>query len=79
MIVSERLCLGHPFLEHHVVREIQRRRSILVGKSAQTSAECNKLIMISRVPGYGHLEYLVLGLSCESQHVTLRFNFAGFV
>ena len=32
-----------------------------MGKSAQTSAECNKLIMISRVPGYGHLEYLVPG------------------
>ena len=30
-----------------------------------------KLIMISRVPGYGRLEYLVLGLSCESHHVTL--------
>ena len=28
--------------------------------------------MISRVPGYGHLEYLVSGLSCESQHVTLK-------
>ena len=37
-----------------------------------------KLIMISRVPGYGHLEYLVPGLSCESQHVTLKINFAGF-
>ena len=69
---SERLCLGHPFLKHHVVREIQRRGSSLAGKSAQTSAECYKLIMISRVPGYGHLEYLVLGLSCESQHVTLN-------
>ena len=31
-----------------------------MGKSAQTSAECNKLIMISRVRGYGQLEYLVL-------------------
>ena len=30
-----------------------------------------KLIMISRVPDYGHLEYLVQGLSCESHHVTL--------
>ena len=59
-------------LKHHVVRENKRRRSSLVGKSAQTSAECNKLIRISRVPGYGHLEYLVLGLSCESQHVTLN-------
>ena len=65
-------------LKHHVVREIQRRRSSLVGKSAQTSAECNKLIMISRVPDYGYLEYLVPGLSCESQHVTLKINFVGF-
>ena len=30
-----------------------------------------KLIMVSRVPGYGRLEYLVLGLSCESHHATL--------
>ena len=30
-----------------------------------------KLIIVSRVPGYGHLEYLVLGLSCESHHATL--------
>ena len=38
---SERLCFGHPFLKHHVVREIQLRRlSSLVGKSAQTSVEC---------------------------------------
>ena len=59
-------------LKHHVVRETKRRRSSLVGKSVQTSAECNKLIMVSRVPGYGHLEYLLLGLSCESQHVTLN-------
>ena len=29
--VSERLCLGHPFLKHLVVREMQRRRSSLVG------------------------------------------------
>ena len=40
-------------LKHHVVRETKWRRSSLVGKSAQTSAECNKLIMISCVPGYG--------------------------
>ena len=32
------------------------------------------LIMVSRVPGYGRFEYLVLGLSCESHHVT-KFNF----
>ena len=37
--VSERPCLGHPFFKHHVVQEIQRRRSSLVGKSVQTSAE----------------------------------------
>ena len=49
-----------------------------MGKSVQTSAECNKLIMVSRVPSYGHLEYLVLGLSCESHHVTL-INIVGFV
>ena len=49
-----------------------------MGKSAQTSAECNKLIMVSRVPGYGHLEYLVLGLSCESQRVTLKLILLGF-
>ena len=30
-----------------------------------------KLIMVSRVPGYGHLEYLVLGLSCWSNHSKL--------
>ena len=37
---SERLCLDHPFLKHHVVGEIKQRRSSLVGKSAQTSTEC---------------------------------------
>ena len=36
------------------------------------------LIMVSRVPGYGHLEYLVLGLSCESHHVTL-INIVGLI
>ena len=30
-----------------------------MGKSAQTSAEY-KLIMVSRVPGYGRFEYLVI-------------------
>ena len=30
-----------------------------------------KLIMVSRVPGYGHLEYLVLGLSYGSHHTKL--------
>ena len=32
--------------------------------------QSNKLIMISRVPGYGQPEYLVLEYLCESQHVT---------
>ena len=32
--------------------------------------------MVSRVPGYGHLEYLVLGLSGDCHHVTL-INFVG--
>ena len=59
-------------LKHHALRETKQRRSSLVGKSVQTSAECIKLIMVSRVPGYGHLEYLVPRLSCESQHVTLN-------
>ena len=36
------------------------------------------LIMVSRVSGYGHLEYLVSGLSCESHHVTLT-NFVGLM
>ena len=64
-------------LKHHVVRETKRRRLSLVGKSAQTSAEYNKLIMVSRVPGYGHLEYLVL-----EYHVNLNMlpliNVIGF-
>ena len=34
--------------------------------------------MVSRVPGYGHLEYLVPGLSCESHHVTLKLILLGF-
>ena len=33
--------------------------------------------MVSRVPGYGHLEYLVPGLSCESQHVTIKLSLMG--
>ena len=68
---SERLCLGHPFLKHHVVREIQRRRSSLVGEKCTNLCRVYNLIMVSRVPGYGHLEYLVLGLSCGSHHSKL--------
>ena len=34
LALLEKLCLGHPFLKHHVVREIKRRRSSLAGQSA---------------------------------------------
>ena len=64
-------------LKHHVVRETKRRRSSLVGKSAQTSAECNKLIMVSRVPGYGQLEYLVLEYHVNP-NMLLLINVVGF-
>ena len=47
------------------------------GEKCTNLCRVYKLIMVSRVPGYGHLEYLVLGLSCESHHVTL-INFVGF-
>ena len=49
----------------------------LVGKSAQTSAECNKLIMVSRVPGYGQLEYLVLEYHVNL-NMLLLINVVGF-
>ena len=67
MIVSERLCLGHPFLKHRAVRESSGGDRVLWGKvhkplqSVQTNHG-------SRVPGYGQLEYLVPGLSFESHH-----------
>ena len=32
----------------------------------------------ANVSGYGHFEYLVPGLSCESQHVTLKLILLGF-
>ena len=48
------------------------------GEKYENLRRVYKLIMVSRVPGYGHLEYLVLGLSCESQHVTLKVNSVGF-
>ena len=47
------------------------------GEKCTNLGKVYKLIMVSRVPSYGHLEYLVLGLSCESHHVTL-INFVGF-
>ena len=48
-----------------------------MGKSANL-CRVYKLIMISRVPGYGHLEYLVLGLSRSTHHVTLT-NIVGLM
>ena len=47
------------------------------GEKCANLCRVYKLIMVSRVPGYGQLEYLVLGLSCESHYVTLN-NFVGF-
>ena len=47
------------------------------GEKCANLCRVYNLIMVSRVPGYGHLEYLVPGLSCESHHVTL-INFVGF-
>ena len=41
------------------------------GEKCTNLCRVYKLIMVSRVPGYGHFEYLVLGLSSESHHVTL--------
>ena len=40
------------------------------GEKCTNLCRVYKLIMISRVPGYGQLEYLVLEYHCESQHVT---------
>ena len=38
-----------------------------------------KLIMVTRVPGYGQLEYLVPGLSFESHHHVTLINFVGLM
>ena len=59
--VSERLCLGHPFLKRHVVRDISTEKIESCGEKCANLCRVYKLIMVSRVPGYGHLEYLVLG------------------
>ena len=64
MIVSERLCLGHPFLKHHAVRESSGGDRVLWGKL------CNlyrvyKLIMVNHVLGYGHLEYLEVDINVD--------------
>ena len=48
------------------------------GEQCANLCRVYKLIMVSRVPSYGHLEYVVLGLSCESHHVTL-INIVGFL
>ena len=61
---SERLCLGHLFLKHHVVREIPMEEIESCGEKCSNLCRVYKLIMVSRVPGYGRFEYLVLGLSC---------------
>ena len=78
MIVPERLCLGHPFLKHHAVRESSGGDRVLWEKCTNL-CRVYKLIMISRVPGYGQLEYLVPGLSCESHHHVTLINFAGLM
>ena len=41
------------------------------GEKCANLCRVYKLIMVSRVPGYGRFEYLVLGLLCGSHHVTL--------
>ena len=48
------------------------------GEKCANLCRVYELIKISRVPGYGRFEYLVLGLSCESYHVTLN-NFVGLM
>ena len=55
---SERLCLNHPIMD--VVESC--------GGKCANLFRVYKLIMVSRVPGYGHLEYLVLELLCLSHH-----------
>ena len=47
------------------------------GEKCANLCRVYKVIMVSRVPGYGRFEYLVPGLSCESQHVTIKFNLMG--
>ena len=47
------------------------------GEKCANLCRVYKLIMISRVPGYGQLEYLVLGLSYGSHHS--KFNIFGLI
>ena len=42
------------------------------GEKCANLCRVYKLIMVSHVPGYGHLEYLVLGLSCRSHHYLIN-------
>ena len=79
MTVSERLCLGYPFLKHHVVREKPTEEIESCGEKCTNLCRVYKLIMISRVPGYGQLEYLVSGLSFESHHRDTLINTVGLM
>ena len=56
----------------------QTEASECCGEKCANICRVYKLIMISRLPGYGRFEYLVHGLSCESHHVTLN-NFLGLM
>ena len=47
------------------------------GEKCANLCRVYKLIMVSRVPGYGQLEYLVPGLSFESHHHVTLINFVG--
>ena len=60
---SERLCLGHPSSQTPCSARNQTEAIESCGEKCANLCRVYKLMMISRVPGYGHLEYLVLGLS----------------
>ena len=66
--VGESRCNYPPKVKSYCFRKVVSRISddgcirVLWGKVRKPMQY--KLIMVSRVPGYGHLEYLVLGLSC---------------
>ena len=46
------------------------------GEKCANLCQVYKLIMVSRVPGYGHLEYLVFELLIDL--ITLRNGFVGY-
>ena len=46
------------------------------GEKCATSVECIKLIMVSSVPGYGHLEYLELDIIVDL--ITLLMKLLGY-